>query len=151
MYEIAEILGMRKGYTAVMVGVDRLGTALVANFPFQKYGINLVALYDVNPEIVGISICGIPVYHVDKLAADLADHFVDIGVLTVPVGAAHGLADILAENGVKGIWNFSNAELNPRKGNPVVENIHLFDSLFSLCCLMNGYEPTKHPVIKQIV
>lgn len=133
MSEIATILGMKKGYTAVMVGAGRLGRALAANFPFARYGIHVTALYDIDPEIVGSTVCGLPVYHADSLAADLVDHPVDIGILTASVSAANELADILAES-VKGIWNFTNAELKPRIGKPVIEDIHFFDSLFSLCC-----------------
>ena len=137
MNEIASILGITKGYRAVMVGAGRLGVALLANFPFTQYGVHLTALYDIDPEIIGSTICGIPVYHVDRLAADLAAHPTDLGILTTSVHAANEVADILAEN-VKGIWNFTSAELRPRIGNPVVENVNFFDSLFSLCCKTNS-------------
>ena len=143
MNEIAGILGMENEYTAVMVGAGQLGHALVANFPFEKYGINMVALYDIDPQIVGGNICGIPVYHVDGLAADLEKCPVDIGILTASVEAAYELSDVLAEGNVKGIWNFTNAELHPRCGDPVIENVHFFDSLFFMCCMMNVHDIKK--------
>ena len=41
MTEIADIMGMNKGHTAVVVGAGRLGRALLANFPFGHYGVTL--------------------------------------------------------------------------------------------------------------
>lgn len=139
MGEIAEILGMNNGYTAVLVGAGRLGVAILANFPFEQYGVHVTALYDIDPHVVGTTISGFPVYHVDEMAAQLAEHPVDIGILTCSVSAANALADQLADCGVKGIWNYTNVELHPRNAAPVIESVDIFDSLFYLCCMMNGY------------
>jgi redox-sensing transcriptional repressor len=40
----------------------------------------------------------------------------------------------MAEAGVTGIWNFANMELKlPEHSHVIVENIHLGDSLMTLC------------------
>ena len=138
--EIADILGMNNNYTAVIVGAGRMAKALAANFPFKKYGITVTAMYDIDPKLVGTTMFGFPVYHVDELPGHLAERPADIAVLTASEKAAHDLANMLGACGIKGIWNYTNVELHPKTGDPVIENVHLFDSIFSMCCMMNGYE-----------
>ncbi len=41
------------------------------------------------------------------------------------------MADILVDNGVKGIWNFAHTDLSLPK-DVVVENVHLSDTLMKL-------------------
>ena len=136
---LSEILGMRNGYSALMIGVGHLGNAILGHYQARTDGITLKALYDVNPEIVGNNISGIPVYHVDALAANLKEAPIDLAILAVPPEVAPQLVDVLAECGVKGVWNFTNVDLTPRTGSLEIENVHFFDSLFSLCCKVNGY------------
>lgn len=137
--EIVEILGMNNGYTAVIVGAGKLGNGLMSSFPFETYGINVISFYDTDPEIVGTTVFGAPVHHISELAAHLTEHPVDIGILTEDLGSVDDLTKMFSEGGVKGIWNFTNTELKIKGEEPVVENVHLFDSFFSLCCSINGY------------
>jgi len=132
--KISELLGVTKGYGAVIVGAGNLGRALAATHMFERRGINRLALFDSNPEIIGTEICGLPVYSVSTLSAFCSEHNVKIGVLTVPKEAAYEVAATMAEAGVLGIWNFANMELKlPEHEDVIVENIHLGDSLMTLC------------------
>lgn len=140
--ELAEILGMRQGYHAVVVGAGRFAEALVENFPFQEYGIQLSGVYDTAPEKVGGTLGGRRVYHTDELPYRLAAHPAEIGILTAPAETAKDLANTLSDAGVKGIWNCTNADLRPHHGTPVIENVQLFDSLFSMCGRMGSREGT---------
>ena len=67
----------------------------------------------------------------DKLEAFLDENRVDIGILTVPRAAVYETAERLVSCGVKGLLNFSYAELNFDK-DVAVENVHLSDSLMTL-------------------
>ena len=132
--KISELLGVTQGYCAVIVGAGNLGRALAATHMFERRGVNRLALFDSNPEIIGSDIYGLPVYSVDALSDFCRENDVKIGVLTVPKEAAYDVAVTLAESGVKGIWNFANMELKlPDHGDVIVENIHLGDSLMTLC------------------
>ena len=132
--KISELLGTTEGYTAVIVGAGNLGRALAATHMFERRGVTRTAMFDIRPELVGSEIYGIPVYHIDDLFEYCKNARTDIGVLTVPKEAAYDVARTLADAGVRGIWNFANMELpETLSGGTVVENIHLGDSLMTLC------------------
>ena len=131
--KIGELLGTDEGFRAVIIGAGNLGRALAATHMFDRRGVTRLALFDNNAAVIGSEIYGIPVYHVDMLGAFCEEHRVEIGVLTVPKEAAKSVADILVKSGVKGIWNFANMELKVEDESVVVENIHLGDSLMTLC------------------
>lgn len=135
--EIAEILGMHKGHTAIILGVGNLGRALMENFHFDHSGVQLTAAFDISPEIIGRQISGVEVYPLDKLDGYLKEHPTSIGILTVPKSTAAELSERLISNGVKGIWNFTNTELSISAPGVVVENVHFSDSLLTLSYLIS--------------
>ena len=130
--EVADILGIHRGHTAVVLGVGNLGRALMENFHFENSGVTLTAAFDVAPDVVGRAISGVQVHHVDRLEAYLAGHPASIGVFTVPHAAANSTAERLVRAGVKGIWNFTNIELAVTAPGVVVEDVHFADSLLAL-------------------
>lgn len=135
--EIAEILGMHKGHTAIILGVGNLGRALMENFHFDHSGVQLTAAFDISPEIIGRQISGVEVYPLDKLDGYLKENPTSIGILTVPKSTATELSERLVGNGVKGIWNFTNTELSISTPGVIVENVHFSDSLLTLSYLIS--------------
>lgn len=130
--QIAGILGMDQGFKAVLIGVGNIGHALMDNFCFPAWGIDLVRAFDVNPEIIGKNFGGVAVSSMEELPAYLQNNPVDLAVLTVPREAAIAVTNILTENGINAVWNFTNVELT-KPGNPmIVENVHFSDSLLAL-------------------
>lgn len=137
--EIARILGTDRNFTAVMVGVGNIGHALIENFSFQYYGVKLVAAFDVNPDMIGTQLDGIPIYDMKELNSVVAELHPDIAILCVPKYYANHTAQILVSNEIRGIWNFTNVELEVPEGATVVENIYFSDSLLVL-----GYYLSDH-------
>lgn len=135
--EVADILGTNNGYTAVLVGLGNLGRALVENFHFSANGFKLLAAFDIKSSIVGTKAAGIPILHARRLEEYLAATPVNVGVLTVPQDAAHSTAERLVHMGVRGIWNFTNTDLNLSMPGVVVENVHFADSLLTLSYLIS--------------
>ena len=131
--KISELLGVEEGYAAVIVGAGNLGRALASTHMFERRGVNRIAMFDVNPELVGKTFSSIPVYDVKDLYEFCKKENVTIGVLTVPKEAAYEICTTLVSAGVKGIWNFANMELKLQDKDVIVENIHLGDSLMKLC------------------
>lgn len=130
--EIADILGMNQGHTAVILGAGNLGRALLENFHFDRNGVRLTAAFDVDPDLIGQDISGVPIYPIDTLEEYLATNPTSIGVLTVPGSAACSISKQLIDGGVKGIWNFTNCELHIEDPSVIVENVHFSDSLLTL-------------------
>ena len=135
--EIAEILGMNNGHTAIILGAGNLGRALMRNFQFSQNGFQLTAAFDTDPALVGTKISGVPVLAIDTLDDYLATHPTSVGVLTVPQSIAISTAQRLIKGGVTGLWNFTNIELGIRDKGVVVENVHFADSLLALSYLIS--------------
>ena len=110
--EVAEILGMTREHTAIILGVGNLGRALIENFHFDRCGVQLTAAFDVDPTLIGTEISGVKIYSVTELEKYLKDHHTSVGVLTVPQSAAQEMAQQLIQGKVKGLWNFTNLELH---------------------------------------
>lgn len=135
--ELSDILGMNCGHTAVVLGAGNLGRALIENFHFELSGFRLSAAFDVDSAIVGTSISAVPVLHVDTLEEYLSQQPASVGVLTVPGKSAAEIAERLVRSGVRGIWNFTNMELDLRESGVVVENVHFADSLLALSYMIS--------------
>ncbi len=131
--KISELLGVTGGFKAVIVGAGNLGHALATTHMFERRGVRRLALFDVKEDVVNTEIAGIPVYHTDTLGEFCKREGIDIGVLTVPKEAAYDVAKTMVDSGVTGIWNFANMELQMDEPGVTVENIHLGDSLLTLC------------------
>lgn len=135
--EVAEILGMSRKHTAVILGVGNLGRALIENFRFDKGGFQLTAAFDIDPSLIGQTISSVPVYSVAELDRYLQENPTSVGVLTVPQSAAAEMAERLVQGGVKGIWNFTNRELSIEDPEVVTEDVHFADSLLTLSYLIS--------------
>jgi len=136
--EVADILGMNDDHTIVILGAGNLGRALIENFSFRASGFRLVAAFDIDPVLVGTRLGGVPVYHVDMLDSFMKKYPVNVAVLTVPASVAKETAAVLMENGVEGIWNFTNVELSRAGHEDVkIENVHFADSLLTLSYMIS--------------
>ena len=129
--EIGKILGLDRTHHIIIIGAGNLGQALANYASFERSGFILKSLFDVNPRLEGVTIRGIPVRMVDELEDFLKNNDIEIAALTLPKSKAIEVADILVDNGVKGIWNFAHTDLSLPK-DVVVENVHLSDTLMKL-------------------
>ena len=130
--EIASILGMDRGFKAILIGVGNIGHALMDNFCFSDWGFTLSAAFDIDPAIIGTTTNGVTIRSMDELLDYLRENKIDVAVLTVPKEAASAVAKLLFDNGIGAIWNFTNVELTEPNSPSLVENVHFSDSLLSL-------------------
>lgn len=129
--EMGKILGLDEGDTTIIVGAGNLGRALAAHSGFERRGFKLIGIFDSNPDIVGKEIAGQKIKDINDIEDFLKNNHVDIGILTVPKIAVHEIADRLVACGVKGLLNFSYAELK-LPDNIAVENVHISDPMMTL-------------------
>lgn len=132
--EISHILGVDSGISAVIIGIGNVGRALVNNPLFEKRGIKVMGLFDTDPNVIGTSFGELTVLDAKDVTAFCRENNIDIAVLTIPKAAAKDTVEVLSDTGIRGIWNFSNAEISVPEGKKIhIENVHLGDSLMALC------------------
>lgn len=125
---IDHFLGWDNAQDAFLVGVGNLGMALIGYENFKEKGINIVAAFDNDPDKIGTRIKDCEVLALVKLENLLKRMKVKIGILTVPDAFAQGIADVMVENGIRAIWNFTPVSLNV-PDYVIVENVRLSSSL----------------------
>lgn len=126
--EIEHFLGYDNVNSAVIVGAGRLGTALMCYDSFKDYGIDIVAAFDVNEDLIGTSRGGKTVLAVDKLKNLCTRMNVHIGVIAVPKEAAQSVCDKMIDSGIRAICNFAPVHLNV-PNNVLVQNENMAASL----------------------
>ena len=129
--EIGKILGLDKTHHMIIIGAGNLGQALANYVKFEKRGFKIVGVFDINPVLKGISIRGNGIRMMSELPEFLQKEDVQIAALTVPKSSAAEIAELLVQNGIKAIWNFTHLDLNVPK-DVIVENVHLSESLMRL-------------------
>ena len=113
--DIEQFLGYDNTTDAVLIGAGKLGQALMAYKGFDEYGLNILAAFDVNPQMEKTEE-GKPIYPIEKLAHFCRVHKVLMGIITVPVESAQEVADLLIAEGIKAIWNFAPTHLDVPAG-----------------------------------
>ncbi len=126
--ELRSFLGFSHHHNAVIVGAGSLGSALMRDSGLHRYGLNIVAAFDIDPQIVGGEICGIPIYHTDRMADICTDMEASIAAVTVPVDSAQAVADAIIDAGIRAIWNFTPCRIRVRD-NVVVQNTSIYSHL----------------------
>ena len=105
--DIEKFLGYDNISDAIVVGAGGLGRAFLGYEGFKNNGLNVVAAFDVDKSLVGSIVAGKPILHVEKLTDFVAEHNVQLGIVTVPKAAAQDVVNKLVEAGIRAIWNFA--------------------------------------------
>ena len=134
-YEVAELervlrgfLGFNRDHNAVMIGVGSLGAALIADSGLKRYGLDIVAGFDINPSVIGTTIGSVPIFDISRIAELRRPLGADIAIIAVPVEQAQTVADTLVAAGIKGLWNFAPCRLRVPDG-VVIENTSIYSHL----------------------
>ena len=131
--EIGAILGLNNKSKAIMIGAGNLGHAIATHIHFDNRGFDLVGIFDNNPSVIGTKVGGKIVMNSDDLEEFCLKEKPVVAILCIPAEYAAENADKLVSLGIKGFWNFTQYDLVHRYENVAVENVHLGDSLMTLC------------------
>ena len=104
---IEKTLGFKKNKKAFIIGAGNLGTAIANYGNFTDYGLNIIALFDNDPNKIGKIINGMEIKNITELPQIAEDNEVDIAILTVPRQFAQKTADFLVKSNISYIWNFA--------------------------------------------
>ncbi len=129
--EIGKILGLDTKRKLVIIGAGNMGQALANYQGFSKRGFILTGIFDISDNVIGTDIGEYKVRALSELEEVIKNNDVKIAVIAVPKQAAQGIADMVCNLGIEGIWNFALVDLKV-PSNCVVENVHLVESLMNL-------------------
>lgn len=104
---VRKILGTDRDWPVAMIGTGNLGRALLGYKGFSHQGFRIVAAFDIDPQRIGATIDGVPVFHLDRLGEVAQQHKIKLGMIAVPASAAQSVADRLVAAGIEGIVNFA--------------------------------------------
>lgn len=121
-------LGFNREHNAIIIGVGSLGRALITDSGLTRYGLDIVAGLDVNPDVIGTSIMNVPVYDVKDIEEVRRRFSAEIAIITVPVEMAQDAADIAIAAGAKALWNFTPFRIRTAEG-IVVQNTSIYAHL----------------------
>lgn len=125
---LEDFLGFTNMHKAFLFGVGSLGGALLRDSGLNHFGLKIVAAFDVNPDLIGKDINGIPIFHSNDFEAKMKEFDVNIGVLTVPINIAQEITDKMITGGIKAVWNFTPFRIRVPE-NIVVQNTSLYAHL----------------------
>lgn len=108
---LRDILGLERPYNVAVVGVGKIGAALVQYGGFASRGFLVRWAYDQDRDKIGRSWDGVEIHDVAHLEDELRGTDVDIAILATPAGGAQEVADRLVRIGVKAILNFAPVQL----------------------------------------
>ena len=129
--EIRKILRTQGQHNIALVGAGRLGQAIASSPIFAEHGINIAAVFDRDPDMIGRQVgANGAVVDASRLGDVVREKNIIVGVIAVPASSAQQAADELVDSGVRIIFNYSEAlldvphDVQVHTSNPAVELLH---------------------------
>ena len=128
---IEDFLGWNRPKQAILAGAGSLGSALLGYERFRSHGMEIAAVFDIDPEKIGQRVHGREVQPLMFLPDFVRRTKTLLGVIAVPAPAAQSVADLMVAGGIRAIWNFAPAHLKvPRT--VILQNEDLYHSWASI-------------------
>lgn len=134
---ISNKLNLDKERKACIVGIGRLGSAILNYDLFTRHGYNIVAGFDSNVNKLETLKTAVNLYPAHTIPEIVQSQNIELAVLAVPASAAQVSADRLIEGGIKGIVNFSPTIINSDKKDVFISNIDVVKEFRVLSALIS--------------
>ena len=105
--ELKQILGLNSHWDVVVIGVGRLGRAILSYPGFTPDGFRLVAALDNDPALIGQQVEGLVVRPIEDLDRVVQQYQIGIAILAVPSSHTQEVIDRLVECGVRAVLNYA--------------------------------------------
>ncbi|MFA5117599.1 MAG: redox-sensing transcriptional repressor Rex [Candidatus Omnitrophota bacterium] len=135
------ILGKNEVQRVVIAGAGNIGTALMKYKGFEKEGIKLMAVFDIDP-LKFTRVTDVPVLPLEQLPDFVKKNKIKIGIIAVPDIAAQQTLDSMVSAGIKGILNFAPIRLRGPL-DCVINNVNLELELENVIYFVNTREKPK--------
>lgn len=126
--ELQDILQLDHEWNMAVVGVGRLGRAIISYPGFAPEGFKVVAAFDADERQVGQSIGGLIVQPMNELPETVRQKTIQIGIVAVPAAQAGDVVDQITLCGIRAILNY--APVNPLA--PLEVKVRNIDPVLSL-------------------
>ena len=107
LHEVSHYLGLSRIWPVALVGYGKLGSALAAYAGFPERNFQIVAIFDANPQRVGLKVGDLRVLHTDLLPKTVSEMGIDIAIVATPAATAQEAAGMLISAGVTSLLNFA--------------------------------------------
>lgn len=144
---IEKILGLDRGYRAILVGAGNMGKTFAINTKFESRGFKLIGIFDSDPKKFGTMIGIHKVLPYSQIREFISENKPQMAILAIPKTAMHEVANQLISYGIKAFMNFSYTELST-PDDIAVENVHLGDSLMRLSYKLTEKQNSEKTVKK---
>lgn len=113
---IEAILGLQQQRRVALIGVGKIGSALLGYHDLPARGFQISVAFDIDPEKIGRTVFDVPVYSMEELESRLAADGIEIVILATPPAVAQIVADRVRSTSVAGILSFAASKLEPDEG-----------------------------------
>ena len=131
--EIGSILGVDRAHKCILIGAGNLGKAIATHISYNFAGFDLIGIFDNSEQVVGQQIADLRVLPAAGIRRFCSENAPLMAILCVPDSAVKSVVELLYDIGTKSYWNFSHYDIALRYPDTIVENVHLNDSMMTLC------------------
>lgn len=133
---LGHALGFDRRHKACIVGLGRLGTALMDYEKLQAGGFSVVAGFDASVNRIETIQTRVPVYPAYDMEDVIQREAIKLALLAVPAQAAQATADVLVASGIRGIVNFAPEVINVPAPRVQVRHMNVVNEMRVLSSLM---------------
>jgi len=133
---LSEALGFGQTHRACIVGLGRLGTAILEHGAFDVHGYEIVAGFDANINRLETIRTRTQVYPAYEITEVVQRETIELALMTVPREAAQNVAQALVAGGIRGIINFAPIVIKPDSDAVAVRNINIVNELRILSSIL---------------
>ncbi len=144
--KINEILGSNEVQRVIVVGVGRIGEALMSYNGFHKDGIKIVAGFDIDLKKIRKN-GDVPIKPIEEMDEFIRENNISVAIMTVPDIAAQQTLETLKRADIKGILNFTPVKFKSTE-EITINNFNIENELVNLIYFVNKYKKNGKEVKK---
>ncbi len=141
---LRSILGLEHGWRVALVGVGRIGAALLGYQDFRRQGFDIVAAFDADGTKTGHRRYGVTIHADGEMERVLVEESIEIVIVAVPVETAQSVVDRVVSAGVRAILNFAPTKLRVPAG-VALKNVNMALELESLSYALSASRRGRRP------
>lgn len=105
--ELERVLGLNKNWYVCLIGIGRLGRAIL-NYPgFAPEGFQVKAAFDIDACVIGQTIGDVIIQPIDELKDTITKNTIKIGITAVPSNMTQEVVELLTSCGITSILNYA--------------------------------------------